>query len=354
MQKLYNLIAFAIVVSLALIPPIDFVIRSPKSEYWLWWVIIAAFMGLFTLYLKTSPVVKFIAVAALINCFFSTIPYVSFTSYISVVLCCYFYIVCSKIDEWTFISKTLQCLSLLIVLLMTMQLCHKDSLLNFGLFHMEHYGQLGQHMQMGSFAVVLGSLLVQFNKANILFPLALAIVCHSSWSFLAALCGIVCYAFSKSKGMAISILIIGLLIFAGWSIKQGKYAENLSGHASRMETWKRSIKLANEKPLTGWGIGTYKDLFPPLSRMDSIPYKTAHNSIIQLIFEVGYPLTGCLLIALGWLIWRLSTSNQPLLLAGLVMLLVDSLVHFPDRMMQAVPLLILFFAYSSFVLRRYT
>lgn len=354
MQKLYNLIAFAILVSLALIPPIDFVIRSPKSEYWLWWVLIAGFMGLFTLFLKTSPIVKFIAVAGFISCFFSTMPYVSFTSYISVALCCYFYIVCSKINDWDFIFKALNCLALFITLLMIMQIFNKDALLNFGLFHMEHFGQLGQHMQMGSFAVVLGALLIQFNKINILFPLVIAIVCHSSWSFLAALAGAFCYTFHKHKVLAVTMLLVGLFIFLGWSMQQGKYNANLSVDSGRVEVWKRSIHLANQKPFTGWGIGTYKDLFPPLSRMKCVPYKTAHNSIIQLLFEVGYPLTGCLLIALGWLIWRLSTSNQPLLLSGLVMLLVDSLIHFPDRMIQAVPLLIIFFAYSSFVLRRYT
>lgn len=352
-MKIYSYLALFIFVGLSLIPPINFIISNPPLEYWLWLVLIAGFLGFFTLFLRIHWVVKVIAIASFVNCFFSVIPYLSFSSYISVIACCYFYILCTKVIDWSIIFKALQTVVFLNVFLIGMQYLHHDPLLNFGVFHMEQYGILGQHMQMASFLVVTSSLLLTFSKFNILIPIVLSIFCHSSWAFITAGAGIVIYIFHKNVQMAGSFLLIVLLLFGVWIVKDRKVGENLDSNSGRVEVWKRSIELSAQRPLTGWGIGTYKDLFHPLSKMNCTPWRNAHNFIIQLVFEIGYPLTICLLFGLGWLLYALFKAGLWLLLSGLSMIVIDALIHFPDRMIQCVPLIILFVAYCQFNLRRY-
>lgn len=339
-------------VSLSLIPPINFIIKNPPLEYWLWFVLIAGFFGVFIIFLKTDPLVKWIAVISFINCFFSVIPYLSFTAYINIIACCYFYVLCTKLMNWDLVFKALQSVLILNVFLIFMQYINHDPLLNFGVFHMEHYGILGQHMQMSSFIIIISALLLMVSKWYIVIPIILSFVCHSSWAFLCTGVGMVIYMASFNKKLAAVSLAIIFCVSLGWMIHAGKIHENLSKQSGRVTVWKRSLELTNQRPWFGWGAGTFKDIFPPISRLTCIPYRTAHNFLVQFAFEFGYPLTGCLLFALGWLMVTLIQARQWIMASGLSMMFLDSLVHFPDRMIQTVPLCILFFAYARFVLRR--
>lgn len=353
-MKIYSVLALIVFVILSLLPPINFIIENPPLEYWLWLVLIAGFFGVFTLFIKTSWVVRGIAIASFINCFFSAIPYVSFSAYVLVVASCYFYILCTKITNWDMIFKALQCLALFNILIMFMQYIGHDPLLNFGVFHMEHFGTMGQHMQMASFGIILTAILIQKNKWYIAVGLLIALFCHSSWTFLTVMIGFMVYIFHKSAQLS-AIALVGICaVFALWATYDHKFAENIDSKHGRIAVWERSIELSNQRPAQGWGIGTFKDLFHPLSKMECTPWRNAHNFIVQMIFEVGYPLTGCLLIALGWLMWTLYRANLWLCLSGLSMVIFDALVHFPDRCLQIVPLLIIFFAYCQFTLRRYS
>src|SRR5437899_251467 len=115
MSKALPFLVIACFVSLFLIPPIDFVIKNPQNEYWLWMILISGFLGFLTLFLPISKVVKAIAISGFINCFFSCAPYISFTSYVSLILCLYFYILCTAIKDWSWIIKALKailCLNL--------------------------------------------------------------------------------------------------------------------------------------------------------------------------------------------------------------------------------------------------
>jgi len=354
-MKIYSYLAILVFACISLIPPVDFVIRNPQNEYWLWMVLIAGFFGVFTLFIKTQWPVKLIANGALINCFFSSIPYVSFTSYVSVVACCYFYIVCSRVEDWTLILKALKAIVILQCLIMFMQYIGKDPLLNFGLLHVEHFGTVGQHMQAGSMAVILSALLITFNKYFIIIPLLTAVFCHSTWTLLSAGIGIVVYSYSKHAYLSGLIMLLLCTIFIGWASHQNKFSENMDSKSGRMGVWSKSFELTHKyhKDWTGWGIGTYKDLFNPLSGLGT-HYRTAHNVFVQLVWEVGYIFTGCLLFALGGLVVALFKADLWLCLSGLAMILMDSQAHFPDRMIQCVPLIILFLAYCQFNLRRFS
>lgn len=353
-MKPYTLISFVFMILLSLIPPIDFVLRNPQHPYWLWMILTAGFFGVFILFIKTDLAVKVIALTGFLNCFFSAAPYISFTSYCSLILCCYFYVCATRIENWDFMFKAIQSIVILNVILLVLEFFHKDSLMDFGQVYTDSYGVLGHRMQMGSFSVVISALLISFSKFNILFALAVSLFCKSSWTFLSAGIGVMIYIFSKSKKFAYILLAAISFVFLIWGFSTHKFEENMGKSNGRVVVWKRSFQLANEHPWTGWGIGTYKQIFHPLSRIQSIPWKTAHNFIAELDFEVGHVLTGCLLLGLGCLLVALFKAELWLQLSGLCMILVDALVHFPDRMIQTVPLIIIFLAYCSFSLRRYS
>lgn len=351
-MKTYSFLAIVIFVCLSLIPPINFIISNPPHEYWLWIVLIAGFFGVFTLTISTNFTLKLIAIGSFILCFFSSIPYLSFTAYVPVVVCCYFYILCTRIEDWTMILKAGQALVVFNLLVIFMQLIGHDPLLNFGKFHVEQFGTIGQHMQMGSLSVILSAILISFNPLNFIFPLLVGIICHSSWTFLCAGIGIFTYLYNDRKFLSKSILAIFISIFIIWGFCTNKFYENTHRDSSRLVVWQKTIEIANKKPWTGWGIGTYKDLFHVISGLDQVPYRNAHNFVLQLLFEVGYPATGCLLFALGGLLWALYTGRLWLPLSGAVMIISDAMVHMPDRMIQTVPLIILFLALCQFQLRR--
>lgn len=362
-MKKYSYLTFGILALLSLIPPVDIQLKNPAFSYWLWTIIIAGFFGIWTIFIKTNFWVRAIAIGGFINCFFGALPYICFTSYVSLVLCCYFYIACCRVEDWKLLFKGIQTIVLLNTLLMILEFFHKDTLMNLDQSYTTNFGVLGHHMQMGSFSVIIGALLLPLTSLNILFPIMTGIFCKSSWAFLCAGAGLVLLRLSVGKKDALWILGAFLAIALVWASLTGKFHANFDGvQSGRGATWKESIILThiNHKDLTGWGIGTFKDIFYQITEMPTNPifnthpigYRAAHNFIIELIFEVGWPATGCLLFGLGWLFAALWRNKLYLLASGEVMMVMDGLVHFPDRMMQTVPLIIIFLAYCTVCLER--
>lgn len=318
----------------------------------MWFVLVLgmAYAGVYTLFIKTDWYVKVIALWSLALCFLCGSPLEALTSYASIIICCYLYILCTKIKDWTVIWKSLQALLFLNVILVVMQATGHDTLLNFGLGHsLTGYGIIGQHMQMGSFSIVLSAVLLPFSLWNLLFPFFIAFFCNSAWTLLTAGLGVFLLIRSISvKGARIfGIVALGAALI--YALYTGKIDSNFGPENGRWTVWMQSLKWAWKHPWVGWGAGTYKLLFPSFYVMPQheIPYKTAHNWIIQMIFEMGYPFT----IFMIGLIWNLGIKlyerRKVFCLIGLVMILCDAEVHFPDRMLQTVGIIICFLAYCS-------
>lgn len=304
--------------------------------------------GVFTLFIETNVIVRVIAIGGFINCFFSVIPYVSFSSYVSLILCCYLYIMASRIRQWDIIFKSIQAVVILDFILFMMQAIHHDPLLNFGMKDIEHFGTLGQHMQMGSFGIIISALLINFTMANFITAFIYAIFCKSSWAFVCAGVGLAVNLFKNQKIISVMIIVFFVLGAFVWAQREHK-VDSISG---RIPVWQQTIRLCNKHPFRGWGIGTYKDVFFPLSNLHCYAWREAHNFIFQMAFETGYVATGCLLFALGCLWMALLKARLWVCLSGLAMILTDGLVHFPDRMLQTVPMIVIFLAYCSFRLRK--
>lgn len=110
---------------------------------------------------------------------------------------------------------------------------------------------------------------------------------------------------------------------------------------SRLTLYRDTWEMAARKPVYGWGLETYGDVFRifnsqrvPERWIGAPHYREAHNDWLQALAEVGFAGTGALLL-LGlaplWGVWRLrSDSRLPIqLLFGCGILLLYAWVEFP-------------------------
>lgn len=308
----------------------------------------AGFLALLTIFIKTNHFVRFVAIAGYLNCFFSAAPFYSFISYFSLIGACYFYILCTQIKDWKPVFKTLQALIFLNVLFIVLQAFHKDALLSFGATNTAYSGIIGNTMQTGSMLVVLAAFLLSSSRIYLLIPMAASFACASVWTLLAGGIGWFVFIYREGKKQAFIYLAILVIVFTVFAVAKEKFTQNIHAQG-RTGTWINSIELANQRAATGWGIGTYKYLYDPLSKIKIVyPWRTAHNSLVQIYFEGGFYF---LLFTVGTFIFlchRLLKNNLIKCFAGLVMIGTDSLVHFPERMLQAVFIIVAFLAYCEF------
>lgn len=113
----------------------------------------------------------------------------------------------------------------------------------------------------------------------------------------------------------------------------------------RISARKATYELFQDKPLTGWGAGSFRHVFPQKQQFypdiffaggDSrLFWDHAHNDYIQALAELGVIGLSLPLLALGWLVWRLCRLGglgQPaflLLVLGLGLTLAHSWMDFP-------------------------
>ena len=359
-MKPYTALSIVFLAGLCLLPPIDFFVRNPMNDKWFWMICVAGFFGVLTLFIKTNWFLRIIAVGGFINCFFSCAPYLSFSAYVLLITACYFYIIASRIENWTLVINCIKSIFILNGIIMVMQVTGHDHLLNFGVGSIlpqsgtgaVRVGIIGQHMQMASFSVMLTALLVRSSPFFLFFPVIVSYLGHSSWGLVSSFSGVTTYLFYKSWKIALGAIIILSLIASVFIIKEGKI-DSFFGNGGRYNVWKRTVELSNQHPFTGWGIGTFKSVFPAISGLKCIAYGEAHNCWLQFAFEIGYLGMAMWILMFFILGLRLFLIGGYSLLAGLVMIAVDMIGHFPTRIINCVPLLILFAAYSTAELRKY-
>ena len=314
-MKIYPYIASVLIAFFALIPPINFYIPTPNIEWWTMIVVVSGFLGFLTIFINTNIFLKILAVGGFINCFVFS-PSVSFTVYVPFVICCYFYIICTKIENWKPVYNTVLCLVIYNLFFMTMQFLGKDTLLNFGMGKkiVEH-GVIGSRMQMESFLLNCLVLLMAIKGIN------------KKW-FKNYILGLFLLSF-----------VLILCIYTDPIIHNPL--------SSRFPVWLATIKLANQHPLMGWGIGSFKCIFPALSgiRNSGLPWEEAHNDFLQILFETGYIGLAVIISIIGSLFYKLR--NNKVILIGLSLVCMDMMIHFPIRVLNIVLILICFLAYCE-------
>lgn len=355
MKKPFTYTAIAVLVFFACIPPINFFISRPENDLWYVMILMAAFFGFYLWFMDVNWIISIVALWSFINCFFSASPPIAFTSYVPIVMGCYFYWICLNIEDHELMLRIFLTLFFLNCFFLIMQFMGWDSLLNFGLGHdVTCFGVIGQHMQMGSFSVILAALLLSLSAAYLSIPFVIGLVCGSTWTIFTATIGLLIWICDKKRKWAKVYFTLAMMIFLVCSLSMGKFSSNLTGENGRMDVWKKSVELAFKRPIFGWGPGTYKIFYPALtlSAKHETPYKAAHNWIIQLLFEMGIPFTFFIVTVIEYLAYFLWKEKETVLLTGLTLICVDGLVHFPERMLQSVGLIIYFLAYCENKLKK--
>lgn len=102
----------------------------------------------------------------------------------------------------------------------------------------------------------------------------------------------------------------------------------------RWHLWDRTIMSIQDKPW-GYGLGSYKELFPAMMANDPRLRHTeqAHNEYLQMIFELGWPflllVAGFFASFMHWLFGQRTTDNgQRTAACGLVILAVGCAGNF--------------------------
>ncbi len=247
-----------------------------------------------------------------VSCFLSRAPYISFTMFWSVIVCAYYYLLCTKIKDWSPVKKTIQAIFLFVILLVVMQLSGKDSLLNFGLTKPAIVGTIGNPMIFSSFMCILSPLLL-FNPLNWVALVIMALISHSAGAILSICAGIATYTFVKFKRYRWGIIILAILIPITYASYTGKFQKSVLV-AGRGPVWIKTAQLSLQHPF-GYGIGTYKILFPHLcgeaitKQQPGREWNNSHNDWLQILFEAGFP--GVILFW-GWLITIVRKVNNPI------------------------------------------
>lgn len=351
MRKALSYILPLIAAFFCLIPPIDFALKAPDKNLWPLTMVCAAFLGIRMLFVRTNWIVRLAPTVLLINCFLSGMPVVSFNAYPPLLACAYFYVALTRMETWRPTWQMLGSLLVLNSLLLLMQVLGHDRLLNFGRQTIEGYGVIGQHMQMGSFSVILSAVLGATTPLFYIFAIVVGIYCKSSWTLLCA--GLALAAAPGIRRPKI-LGILAVLALAGFFImatKTGKFSANTHKDNGRSTVWMQSIEMSNERPIRGWGISTYQWAGPVFVKVKGIPWKQTHNDWIQLDVELGHPIFFLFVMAWAWVLAVLiSKSADPQifkLTIGYLVISLDMVVHFPLRIIQCAPLIIIFLAYCE-------
>lgn len=361
--------------AIALLPWIN--IKIPllvNSEFWFWMILINGFLSFAFLYSKAGIPEKLIIVYSFINCFFSKAPHLSFTAQTLLIIMAYFYLLCLELKDYRFIFRTIQCIFLVNMVLILNQMAGRDVLLNFGKDIPTYIGNIGNPMILSSFLVILGSFLIIYRPLNLVLIAIIAFIFNSTGATLSLIVAGGTYIYCKFKKRGKQIVFVSLTILITCFVADNKIEEFYQLKGGRFPIWRKTVELTNQHPITGWGIATYKVIFPQLSKeMCStyygmpgpwefegttgvwVAWRQTHNCWLQILFEMGYIGFALFLIYVGSLIYYFIVAQKSkivmLSFAGLVMIGANMMIHFPTRTLQCVPIIVCFVAYYKRVMK---
>ncbi len=326
-------------------------------------ILLGGALGLLFIYTKANIALKVLTVYLFINCFLSKAPYLSFTSYLSFISVAYYYLLASRLKDFKFVVNIAQALFFLNIILIVNQQFGRDTLLNFARPIPVCFGTIGNPMWLGSLLSCLAPFLLMSSFLNIIPLVIICFISKSSGMALSLAMGILVYGFLTHRRKvafwsASVFLIIVTLIFAWSNHTFYKFGW------SRGPVWKKTIQLANQHPFMGWGIGTYKIIFPALSqdvangipgkweyegtKGDWLAWRQAHNCWLQILFETGYTGLTILLTFAGIILFRLfKTVGTQNAISGFVIIASNMSIHYPTRLMQSVLFIIVFLAFCA-------
>ncbi|MFO7955627.1 MAG: O-antigen ligase family protein [Candidatus Brocadiia bacterium] len=80
--------------------------------------------------------------------------------------------------------------------------------------------------------------------------------------------------------------------------------------AARTDYWRASVQMAQKRPFTGVGPGSWDEWYAQLKPPEFQESKLAHSAYLQMLAEVGAPALLCFLAVCGLVLWRAGRAKE--------------------------------------------
>jgi O-antigen ligase len=135
-------------------------------------------------------------------------------------------------------------------------------------------------------------------------------------------------------GLAAAVVLTAVV---GWEVIWNRLQEQ-NPYSLRAELVRSSVQMVRDRPITGFGLGTWADAYPAYARFDDGRFvNQAHNDWAQWAVEGGLPFLSIMLSVAGW---SVRPALRSLWGIGLLAVFLHCLVDYP---MQQRPALAAFF-----------
>jgi len=133
--------------------------------------------------------------------------------------------------------------------------------------------------------------------------------------------------------LAGSIAAVALLTtVVGWETLWNRLQEP-NPYSLRAELVRSSLEMARDRPLTGFGLGTWSDAYPAYAHFDDGNFvNQAHNDWVQWAAEGGVPF---LAVMLAIFLWMLRPAVESLWGLGLIAVFLHCAVDYPMQQRPA-------------------
>lgn len=133
----------------------------------------------------------------------------------------------------------------------------------------------------------------------------------SRMGLVSVLCGLVTFLISSAisrtlpRALLLKVSFVSLVAFAGLGVIAGSGMMARLNNATliadeRPEIWVATLALIKEKPITGWGAGTFEATFAQVrTGKTDFTYNHAHSTYLEKAAEWGLPLTLLGVLGLG-------------------------------------------------------
>jgi len=316
MRKLIPYLIGIILAVQATTPPFELSIQFTNGPVsFVWTFLFFGVLSLYFIFTKANIYLKIIVPYLFLNTFFSRMPHSSMTTFIYIMVGAYFYLLCLECRDWKPVFKILSCILLLQSLLLLFRSFGLDKLLNFGDNETICFGSVGNPMQFKSLVFILIAFLLQSMES---------IKKYLKWLYI----------------VFIPIFIYIVLIPNFW----------FHFSYSRVAVWFETLKLIKQHPFVGWGVGTYKSIFPAIARghfeVEGV-WQNAHNEPLEFLFNIG--IIG--IIPLILYVIYLCKGCRELKLLGTLIIAYTLCLYFPFHQPHTSLLLIAFVAFREIQIR---
>ncbi|MCD6219941.1 O-antigen ligase family protein, partial [Candidatus Calescamantes bacterium] len=187
---------------------------------------------------------------------------------------------------------------------------------------------IGNSNMVGEFIVLLLPFAFLFPRYILFLPITALVLTFSKGCILGVLASFL--LFYKKKKILLILLVVTTL-FLLISIRFTPFQDLLT-FQGRREVWRISWKMLKERPLTGWGWGSYRYYLPFFKDatfnkiLPNVNIQQAHNDYLQIWIEGGI----ISLLAFIFLLFKIMQLNiKRVWFIGGMALLLEALVSFP-------------------------